>query len=731
MTAGVIEITMAGIGPPGEAMGVIGGDLQGALPNPTIKAGVIDTAKLANLAVTDAKIASVSMAKVTGLADALLAKQDAIAPNTYAAHNDVRLSDERVPVNGSVVTAKIADNAVTDVKISGVGVAKVTGLTALLAGYATDAELTAETSRAIAAENVLSGRVTDETATRIANDDTLNGYIVAETARAQAAENTVAAAVETERLARINDVDLVESDLAAEESRALTAEGNLQGAINTEAARANAAELVISGNLTDEINDRAAADTAVQNFSINRANHTGMQAMSTVSGLEAAIAAQTTQEELDAEISRATAAEATKLTKTANLSDLTNVVTARTNLGLGTAAQTATTDYDPAGSAVSARTFAIQRANHTGTQAQSTIVNLTTDLAAKASQAALSAEVDARVAADALKADLVGGKVPLSQLDSVVISDFLGDVASEAAMLALVGMRGDWAIRTDLSAAFILIADNSTQLASWKRLPTPADLVSSVNGRTGVVSGLAEQTALTAETNRAVAGEAAAVASAIQRANHTGTQAISTVTGLQDALNAKATANDLTLEIARAVAAEDALATDVQGLETDVASLDSSLVSEIAARIADVDSAQAYSIQRSNHTGVQIIATVSGLQAALDAKAADLGVVHLAGAETVTGVKTFSGQVILGYVGTPADGTLVASQYSLWWDDAAGTGGLRVKGKDSAAGVVQRFVGTEFESVDNTKGVVLKSPDGTRHRVVVENDGLLSTAVVA
>lgn len=50
---------------------------------------------------------------------------------------------------------------------------------------------------------------------------------------------------------------------------------------------------------------------------------------------------------------------------------------------LGTAAAQNTTAFDAAGAAAAAQAFSIQRANHTGTQAESTVVNLVTDLAGK------------------------------------------------------------------------------------------------------------------------------------------------------------------------------------------------------------------------------------------------------------------------------------------------------------------------------------------------------------
>lgn len=100
-----------------------------------------------------------------------------------------------------------------------------------------------------------------------------------------------------------------------------------------------------------------------------------------------------------------------------------------------------------------------------------------------------------------------GGLVPVAQIPPLAISDYLGDVASQAAMLALVGQRGDWCTRSDLAATFILRADDPTLLASWKQLPVPTDAVLSVNGRTGVVTGLAEDSTVAHLTgNETIAG---------------------------------------------------------------------------------------------------------------------------------------------------------------------------------------------------------------------------------
>ncbi|ASZ11107.1 hypothetical protein KTO58_19700 [Chitinophaga pendula] len=71
------------------------------------------------------------------------------------------------------------------------------------------------------------------------------------------------------------------------------------------------------------------------------------------------------------------------------------------------------------------------------------------------------------------KADLIDGKVAISQLPAIAITDtFVVD--SEADMLALPAQRGDVAIRSDLNASFILAADDPTQLTNWKRLVSNA-----------------------------------------------------------------------------------------------------------------------------------------------------------------------------------------------------------------------------------------------------------------
>ena len=87
-----------------------------------------------------------------------------------------------------------------------------------------------------------------------------------------------------------------------------------------------------------------------------------------------------------------------------------------------------------------------------------------------------------------LKADLVGGKVPADQLPAIAVSEFLGTVADEAAMLALTGQSGDWCVRVDTDSAWILSADDASVLANWIELGGGAGNVVSVNDKTGAVS---------------------------------------------------------------------------------------------------------------------------------------------------------------------------------------------------------------------------------------------------
>lgn len=151
----------------------------------------------------------------------------------------------------------------------------------------------------------------------------------------------------------------------------------------------------------------------------------------------------------------AAAGAAAALKKTSNLSDLTSPSTARGSLGLGTAATHAHTDYETAGAAATER--------------------------------------DRALAVEAAKADLVGGKVPTSQIASISTHETVA-VANRAAMLALTSAQiqpGDVAVIGTTGAAadrglWLLNAADPSVIGSWVKLDLQTG-VTSVQGQTGTI----------------------------------------------------------------------------------------------------------------------------------------------------------------------------------------------------------------------------------------------------
>lgn len=137
-----------------------------------------------------------------------------------------------------------------------------------------------------------------------------------------------------------------------------------------------------------------------------------------------------------------------------------------------------------------------------GTLATNVTINLgsaTQASLAKADTATQPGQL-ATVATSGAYADLTGkpaipdsyddltGTVPTSALPALAVTEYLGAVANQAAMLALAGQKGDWCTRLDLGTNWIITGDDPTQLASWTALSYPAAPVASVNGQVGVVT---------------------------------------------------------------------------------------------------------------------------------------------------------------------------------------------------------------------------------------------------
>ncbi|WGL30535.1 chaperone of endosialidase [Synechococcus phage S-CRES1] len=85
------------------------------------------------------------------------------------------------------------------------------------------------------------------------------------------------------------------------------------------------------------------------------------------------------------------------------------------------------------------------------------------------------------------KADLVGGFVPTSQIPAIAITEFLGSVASEAAMLALTGQPGDWCLRTDKAVGYVIVDTDPSVIAGWEAFTVPGSAVTSINTQVGDV----------------------------------------------------------------------------------------------------------------------------------------------------------------------------------------------------------------------------------------------------
>ena len=79
------------------------------------------------------------------------------------------------------------------------------------------------------------------------------------------------------------------------------------------------------------------------------------------------------------------------------------------------------------------------------------------------------------------------GKLDTAVLPALAISETF-TATNQAAMLALNAQQGDVCIRTDQSKSYILSASPASTLANWKELVSPANAISSVNGKTGAVT---------------------------------------------------------------------------------------------------------------------------------------------------------------------------------------------------------------------------------------------------
>lgn len=153
----------------------------------------------------------------------------------------------------------------------------------------------------------------------------------------------------------------------------------------------------------------------------------------------------------------------------AGVDGILNQAAARAAIGLGSVDNTSDVDKP------------ISTATQNALNQKANTADVNTALEAKAN----TTEVNTALAG---KADLVGGFIPTSQIPAIAITEFLGNVATEAAMLALVGQKGDWCIRTDLGKAYIITSTTPSLITDWTEWVYPVSPVTSVNGQVGVVT---------------------------------------------------------------------------------------------------------------------------------------------------------------------------------------------------------------------------------------------------
>lgn len=131
---------------------------------------------------------------------------------------------------------------------------------------------------------------------------------------------------------------------------------------------------------------------------------------------------------------------------------------------------------------------AAEQARARAMQAENTATGAATTATNKATEAGLAA--DRAEAATAGKADLIGGKVPTSQIPEIALTK-PSQVVSRAEILALNAQEGDIAIITTGAdkGTYILGPGASNVFTSWVPMAVSADVpVQSVNGQVGNVN---------------------------------------------------------------------------------------------------------------------------------------------------------------------------------------------------------------------------------------------------
>jgi len=131
--------------------------------------------------------------------------------------------------------------------------------------------------------------------------------------------------------------------------------------------------------------------------------------------------------------------------------------------------------------------YLLNRANHTGSQAISTVTNLQSSLDAKLDDSQLGAP-NGVASLDAT------GKIPTTQLPPLALTDVYV-VADNAARDALTAQEGDVAIVTSTSTSYVYDG------TAWQALQSPADGILSIVQGTGILSSGGSNPTISVDTN--------------------------------------------------------------------------------------------------------------------------------------------------------------------------------------------------------------------------------------
>jgi hypothetical protein len=157
----------------------------------------------------------------------------------------------------------------------------------------------------------------------------------------------------------------------------------------------------------------------------------------------------------------------------------------------------------PSAGAITLTASDVGAANASHTHAISHITNLQTTLDGKAASSHTHSIANVTGLQDALDGKVTAtekgansgvatldpnGKLPTSQLPALAVTEYLGTAANQTAMLALSGQKGDWTIRSDSGAVWIITGETPSQIGSWTQMSYPAAPVVSVAGKTGTVT---------------------------------------------------------------------------------------------------------------------------------------------------------------------------------------------------------------------------------------------------